>query len=374
MFLALGCGDASFVEDASAGDAKPGPSDAATNEPGPSEPGPGDDAGAAADTAAGAVDGAEEEAGAAPVDAAGPRGKATVVVLPDTQYYAASYNSVFHAQTNWIAAQKPVLDVAAVLHVGDIVDADNAPQWAVAKAAMSTLDQAAIPYLLVPGNHDYGDANRGTKIDTYFGPAAMPWITGTMTAGQIENSYALFAIGSVQWLVLGLEFGPRDAVMTWADKVLAAYPDRPAIIVTHAYLYHDGHRYDIDVSGGDPSQPSYQAWIPQFYGYTASQGINDGERIWQKLVLPHPNVRLVFCGHDTGYARLSSRRPDGSVVHQMLSDFQWYRTDQPDYYGGGGYLRILHFDYDRGQISVETYSPYLDTHLGDEQNQFTLDL
>jgi hypothetical protein len=195
----------------------------------------------------------------------------------------------------------------------------------------------------------------------------MPWIKG-MTPGQIENSYALLDIGPRQWLVLGLEFGPRDAVMAWADQVLSAYPDTPAIIVTHGYLYRDGQRYDFQAQG------LTQSFIPQFYGFTASAGINDGEQIWQKLVLPHPAVRMVFCGHDTGDARLPSTRPDGSVVYQMLSDYQWYRIDQPDYYGGGGYLRVLQFDYDAKQVNVQTYSPYLGTYLTDDHNQFVIGL
>ena len=293
----------------------------------------------------------------------------TVVVLPDTQYYASSYPDVFTSQTSWIVAHKPALNIAAVLHVGDIVDGpSSADQWKVANSAMRVLD-GLVPYVVVPGNHDC-DINRNGLIDSYFGPATMPWITGTMTMGQIENNYALVDIGPQQWLVLGLEFGPRDAVMTWADTVLKAYKDRPAIILTHAYLYHDGTRYDVTVAGTDSTQLSYQYWFPKFYGFTAGQGINDGEQIWQKLILPNPNVRLVFSGHDTGSARLTSTRPDGSRVHQMLSDYQW--LDRINF--GYGYLRVLQFDYDKKEIRALTYSPYLDQYLTDDTNQFTVSL
>jgi hypothetical protein len=301
-------------------------------------------------------------------DTATPSSKVTVVVLPDTQYYSSGYNAVFFSQTSWIATQKPSLNIAAVLHVGDVVDSDVDSQWSVARAAMNDLDKAKIPYVLVPGNHDYGDLERTTKMDAYFGPTSMPWLAGTMTPGQIENSYALIDLGPQRWLVLGLEFGPRDAVMTWAKDVLARHPQYPAMIVTHAYLYRDGTRYDYQALG------LAQSFIPQAYGYTATQGINDGEQIWQQLVLPYPNVRMVFSGHDTAMTRLASTRPDGSVVYQMLSDFQWYRIDQSDYYGGGGYLRVLQFDYASKQIGVQTYSPYLDQYLTDDQNQFTIAL
>jgi hypothetical protein len=298
---------------------------------------------------------------------------ATIVVLPDTQYYASNYPDVFTSQTSWIVEQKSALSIAAVLHVGDIVDdANSAAQWTVANTAMRQLD-GLVPYVLVPGNHDT-DATRNGLIDSYFAPATMPWITGTMADGQIENNFTLVDIGPQKWLVLGLEFGPRDAVMTWADAVLKAYPNLPAIIVTHAYLYSDGKRYDIAISGNDMSKKNYQYWIPQYYGYTASEGINDGEQIWEKLILPNPNVRLVFSGHMTGAARLSSARPDGSIVHQMLSDYQWFRSDKADYYGGGGYLRVLQFDYGKKEIRVATYSPYLDQYLTDDANQFAVSL
>lgn len=293
----------------------------------------------------------------------------SVVILPDTQYYAAAYPDVFADQTDWILGQKTALNIAAVLHVGDIVDTSNDPeQWNVAGSAMHSLD-GIVPYVVVPGNHDCNNQRVG-MTDLYFAPATMPWITGTMVAGQIENNYALIDIGGVQWLVVGIEFGPRDAVVAWADSVFKAYADRPAILLTHAYLYSDGTRYNLSVGGTDPNQPSYQYWNPAYYGFTPSEGINDGEAMWQKLVLPNPNVRLVFCGHQTGGARMSSSRPDGSVVHQMLSDYQW--LDGVDF--GFGYLRVVKFDYASKTIRVQTYSPYLDSYLTDDENQFTLNM
>jgi hypothetical protein len=193
----------------------------------------------------------------------------------------------------------------------------------------------------------------------------MPWITGTMVPGQIENNFALLDIGPQKWLVIGLEFGPRDAVVTWADGILKSYPNLPAIIVTHAYLYRDGHRYDINVSGlPADNKPTYQNFIPQAYTYTSSQGINDGEMLYQKLVLPNRNVRMVFSGHDTGWARLTSIRPDGSRVHQMLSDYQWWSPDGVTPYNFGfGWLRILQLDYAKKTINVQTYSTYLQQYL-----------
>jgi Calcineurin-like phosphoesterase len=326
-----------------------------------------DDAGTEASEAGPGETGASE-AGAADLGIA-----FTVVVLPDTQYYSSSHPEIFAAQTRWIVEQKSARNVSVTLHVGDIVDGANDPaQWAVANSSLRLMD-GLVPYVLVPGNHDT-DSNRVGLIDNYFAPTTMQWITNTMTTGQIENNYALVDIGPQQWLVLGLEFGPRDAVLTWADGVLKAFPTKPAIIVTHAYLYGDGTRYDVAKSGLDASQPNFQAFIPQSYYYTPKEGSNDGEEIWQKLIVPNPNVRLVFCGHDNGAARLTSLRPDGSRVHQMLSDYQWLYAGTADDRGGSGFLRTLEFDYNRKEIRVQTYSPYLDQFMTDDANQFTLSL
>jgi hypothetical protein len=140
--------------------------------------------------------------------------------------------------------------------------------------------------------------------------------------------------------------------------------------VTHAYLYSDGSRYDINVGGTDSTKSNYQYWNPQYYGYTAAEGINDGEAIWQKLVLPNSNVRLIFCGHMTGWSRLTSARPDGTTVHQILSDYQW--LDGENF--GFGYLRLVQLDYDSKKIQVRTFSPFRKASLDDAPNQFTLDL
>jgi hypothetical protein len=305
---------------------------------------------------AGGCDGGNDDnlGGAEP---AFPATTATVVVLPDTQYYAHYYPQTFPTQTNWILQQQARRNVAVVLHVGDIVDDPFVVgEWNVAGSAMRLLD-GKLPYVLVPGNHDMG-YDRATPIDEYFSPDSMPWITGTMTTGQIENSYALVDIGPRSWLVVGLEWGPRDATVAWADQVLKAYADRPAIILTHAYL-----------DGGDGTR--YQQLEQPFYpsGYTPEQGMNDGEMIWQKLVVPNGNVRLVLCGH-YGVARQTSARPDGSLVHEIVSDYQWWEGADNGY----GYLRTIAFDYERMEIRVQTYSPTRKSYLTEDMHQFTVSL
>src|SRR5947209_4746228 len=80
----------------------------------------------------------------------------SVIVLPDTQNYSQYYPQIFAAQTQWIAAQRDALNIQLVIGVGDIVnDGSSDAQWQNADAAVRTLDQAGIPYVMAIGNHDY---------------------------------------------------------------------------------------------------------------------------------------------------------------------------------------------------------------------------
>ena len=101
---------------------------------------------------------------------------------------------------------------------------------------------------------------------------------------------------------MSLEFGPRDAVLEWANRVLQANPSANAIILTHAYLYADGTRFD-HLTRTD------QAFSPHTYGIEALPGgVNDGEEIWQKPIVNNPNVRIVLCGHVHDESELTSTR------------------------------------------------------------------
>ncbi len=286
----------------------------------------------------------------------------TVIVLPDTQMYVY-YPEIFRAQMDWIVEETKSRRIDAVLHVGDVVDdpLDRA-QWTVASTALRVMD-GVVPYVLVPGNHDT-DPARATLMNEFFAPASMPWIMGTWMVGQMENNYTLMDIGPQRWLILGLEFGPRHAVVSWADSILKAYAELPAILIAHAYLYDDGTRYDWSAKGAQ------QDFNPHWYAYTPEAGINDGEELWRKLVLPNDNVRLVLCGHVPSLktAHLTSIRPNGTRVHQILSDYQGWEN------GGNGYLRVMDFDYRQKAIRVQTYSPFLNRFEVEAGHSFTISL
>jgi hypothetical protein len=305
----------------------------------------------------------------------------TVVVLPDTQFYAAAYPEIFQAQTGWIRDHRTSANLVAVLHEGDIVDTpSDQGQWQAASDAFANLD-GVVPYFVLAGNHDE-DRNRQGYMNQYFPITRFSqygWFGGTFAPNNTENSYGQVTIGSTVWLVLALEFGPRDAVVAWADGVLKANAAMPAILVTHAYLYNDGTRYDVN-------KTPPQSFDPDTYNYTPLEGVNDGEQLWQKLVLGNENVKLVLSGHCLGdpanaipaAARLTSARPSGSQVHQILANYQicadlYCCAQYPDLHGGNGYLRLLEFDDANRLLRVHTYSPYLDQYVQrDDSEDFTL--
>jgi hypothetical protein len=292
--------------------------------------------------------------------------------MPDTQFYACAYAEIFRAQTAWIADNLAPMGIRLVVHTGDIVDTNDHAQWSVAADAMHLLD-GFVPYLLAPGNHDI-DAGRGSLIDAYFHPHDLTNGGCTQVVleqpDRIENSYAVVPLRGQPWLFVGLEFGPRDAVIEWARDVLDAHRELPAVLFTHAYLYADDTRYDRAIQ---PLQPYH----PDAYRITASEGIGDGQDLWEALVEPHENVKLVLSGHviPDGVARGAARRSSGSVVHELLANYQRCGSCPcAEVEGGGGYLRILELDASGQSFHVSTYSPYLDDYLTDAENRFELPL
>lgn len=293
----------------------------------------------------------------------------TLVVLPDTQFYACAYPEIFEQQTRWVVEQRRKRGIAMLLHTGDVVDGDTTMQWQVAARCMHGLD-GKVPYLISTGNHDL-QATRSSLIGDYFDTRALRASEldfDVFDPARVDNSYAVVHLAGRDWLLLGLEFGPRDMIVTWADTVLREHAELPAVLFTHAYLYSDGERYDR-------KRVPHQPYHPDDYAFTPDAGINDGQDLWLKLIEPHENVRLVLSGHviPNGTAHASAERASGSVVHQVLANYQHCDACPcSEVEGGGGYLRVLEFS--RDAIHVTTYSPHRDEWLTDADNDFTLAL
>lgn len=309
-------------------------------------------------------------------------GSWSLVLMPDTQNYSASATNIthFNAQTQWIKDNRDTLNIKYVMHEGDIVNtAADTTQWTRARTALDTLN-GFVPYALAPGNHDYGGQgnNRTTLFDNgvatqnYFGKgtpyAAQPSIGGYYEGDgthKTDNSWHTFNTNGEDWIVFTMEWGPRDAVVQWADQVLDAHPNHNAILVTHAYMYYDDTIYDWATKG------TSQSWNPHNSGINnLPGGVNDGQELWDKFVKKHENFKFVFNGHvlGDGTGRRATLGNNGNVVHQILANYQFNAQ------GGQGDMRVLEFKPDGETVVVRTYSPSLDRYNTNADQQFTLNM
>ncbi|NQT51965.1 metallophosphoesterase, partial [bacterium] len=302
-----------------------------------------------------------------------PPGSFTIAVIPDTQTYAEEYPEVFEAQTQWIADNRDAHNIKYVLHLGDVTEDNVTEQWDRALVAMNNLN-GAVPYAIATGNHDYGTGGDAGSRDTlfndsaYFGTgsayASQPSIGGFYEAGKTDNSYHTFNAGDRDWIVLSLEWAPRDEVVDWANQVMEAHPDHTGILDVHAYSYSPGRRYDWGMS-------HMVAWNP--HSYPTPEPVNDGQELWDKLVSQH-NFALTLSGHYlfSGTGLQTSVNPAGGATHQTLQNYQ----KGVQFTGGydNGFLRLYEVQPDGMTINVKTYSPTQDLYRTEPDQQFTIAL
>jgi len=294
-----------------------------------------------------------------------------IVLLPDTQTYAEKYPEILDAQIEWI--EKEADRIAVVIQQGDLTQNNNVEEWGRVRQAFRRLD-GKVPYVLAVGNHDMGsepgkfaDVRNTTLFNTFFpldSMSVLPAFGGVFEQDKLDNAYYLLETGGLKWMVLSLEFGPRDAVLDWANKLVADHQDRLVLLNTHAYMYSDSTR-----------QGPGDYWRAQAYGIgedTGDQAVNDGEDIWEKFVKKHANIRFVFSGHvlNGGVGTLVSINEAGYPVYQFLANYQ--QGVKGTVRGGNGFLRVLSLAVDPQELNVQTYSPYVDEYRQDEAHNFLI--
>ncbi len=274
----------------------------------------------------------------------------TVVLLPDTQNYSEKYPDTYVAQTLWIRRRAKDDNIKFVIHLGDIVQTPTKkPEWENADRAMRLLD-GVVPYSMVPGNHDMVVKSRdSTLYNEFFSPARYAdrkWYGGHMGKTN-DNNYCFFEACGMNFMVISLEFAPRDEALEWAADVAERHPDHRVIVATHCYMRPNGR----DTS----CATSYKV------------AGNSGEQMWQKLIRKQPNIFLVVSGHVLGVGLQTSVNDAGGKVLEMLTDYQGLPN------GGDGWLRSLQFVPGENKIHVKTYSPLLDKHNTNAKETFSID-
>ena len=275
----------------------------------------------------------------------------SVVVLPDTQYYARDNPAMFVEHTRWVRTHAAEYNVRAVLHAGDITDNGQVEaQWINADRGMSELEVEGpgypdgLPYGIAVGNHDQrGGTTR--LYNQYFGEprfAVRPWYGGHYGADN-DNHYILFDAGATRYVALFLEYDESaDAdVLAWARGVLLAHPDHRALVTLHWLI-----------GRGNPG-----AWSAQ--GLATYEALRD-----------ITTIDLMLCGHIGGEGRRTDTY-DGHDIHTLLADYQFIEDGESGHLGDG-WLRILLFAPASGTVHVRTWSTRYERWDTDADSDFVL--
>ena len=275
-------------------------------------------------------------------------------VVGDTQILARYYPDSFHSIYDWILENRYSKKIEYVFGLGDITDANTSAEWALASGQISRLN-GVVPYSLVRGNHD-GSGPFNQFFNNY---AYTSQFNGFYEAGKIDNSWRTFSVCGINYLLLGLDYGPSDAVLAWAGSIIEAHPNHRVIITTHSYLFRDGTTLDMtDVYPPNPSGSN-------------NGKSNNGDQMWDKLVSKYSNIFLVISGHDPSdnIVVTQSYGDNGNLVTQMLIDPQEIDRSQ----NGVGLVAMLYFSHDGRTVSIEYFSTIRNKFYRDS-NQMTISL
>ena len=326
-------------------------------------------------------------------------GSWSMVVVPDVQTYTriSRNHGILDMMNAWIVDNIDTLKIKQVLFTGDLVYYNCfgrvskvtplicKEQWKAFSRLMERLD-GQVPYVLCTGNHDYGVTSAESRVTSYneFFPSDRNPLTrrqlvecgpNTFNVRTMENAAFEFTApypDNRKFLIITLPFAPTDANLAWAKKIADAprFADHFGIVLTHSYIYGNGQRiqkekYLLNKKGGNP-----------------------GEGIYQKLVYPAKNIRMVVCGHvcrpDNWEASVGfsmTKNSSGKTVAQMAFNTQAIGGGFTGN-GGDGWLRLLEFMPDKKTIKAKTFSPLFAIspstwHLAwrrDARNEFTFTL
>ncbi|MEA2013187.1 MAG: metallophosphoesterase [Verrucomicrobiota bacterium] len=301
----------------------------------------------------------------------------SIVLIPDTQAYV--YNSknaiIFTEITKWISTNKKKENIKLVLHLGDITYYNSPKEWNNAQKSMFVLNNE-LPYIMCIGNHDIGNGGksqtRTTLFNEYFkitnNKLNEKLLVETYEKGKLENACFTFSQAGKKYLLLTLEFAPRDKVIDWADKMAKQYSNHEIILITHEFI--DEHsqvlsKNKIPLRSSDNTPGNAKRYNLNNH----KGGVNNGNNIWNKLILKNKNFILIANGHYMSWEKTaggelkklpyiaSAHRSDkisgGKTVHQLLFNAQWIPN------GGDGWVQILTFYPKQKKIKVRTFSPYL---------------
>ncbi len=292
-------------------------------------------------------------------------------------------NDTFKKLYDYIVDNAQSKKIAHVFGLGDITERASSWQWVIdgcpnapdeeftlAQEQLNRLGEAGLDYSLVRGNHETWES-----YNKYFGTGAES-SKSNYTADEVyvhpdgtidyTNSIHYFSAGNLDYMVITLDYGASDAILSWASKRIEANPYKNVIITTHAYMYKDGTTLDIN-DNCPPSKDSDGIVYDK-------ASINNGDDMWNKLVSQHPNIVLTLSGHDPCDNLVTSqwKGVNGNVVTNMLIDPQG--LDKTYYQEGcAGAVAMFYMSADGKTAEVRFWSTARNCYIK-RSNQFTVNL
>lgn len=293
----------------------------------------------------------------------------TLSVLPDLQMLTNHYQEPISTLPEFLLNNVSSMKIGAMLTVGDLTDGitngrDWDRQYNKVSKEFAKLD-GKIPYVPVPGNHDYDNECKTDHSVSHFNGAfpiekfsQTPTWGGSFSADSIVNAYYLMEFGGVKYCIFALDFGPSDEVLDWCCDITEQYPDRRVILLTHGFL---------DGTGDLLRSTSTDA--PSVYGWSSNKNItvNDADDIWEKWLKKYPNVFMTFSGHVFGDDIVVREYvgDNGNVVASFLLNVQGLIMND----GLELMLGLFSFDESEQNVYVNFYSTIRNKFLN-YQNQF----
>ncbi|RYY23124.1 MAG: serine/threonine protein phosphatase [Sphingomonadales bacterium] len=342
-------------------------------------------------------------------------GPFTIAVIPDTQNYmdyshqkwsgfAFDATELYYDQMRWIRANARSAggDIVFASHVGDVwqhysawMDPGHAARgfnWvpnAGSTVAVSPkvhtkafeipaaklgfdLISGALPFSVVPGNHDY-DAlwtdprDPPRPAEKYNGRRHVGGLTGYQSAFSDQSGFfkgrdwyvgahdggadsaQVFTAGKCRFLHIGLQYHAPDASLRWAAEIVKRHPGLPTIVSTHDYLARNGKR-------NHASNPTNRLADPID---------NEPQMMWDEFISQHDQIIMVLSGHVGGQGFSTVKNRNGRDVYQIMADYQGrgqtaIDAGAPPTSVGDGWLRLMQFnlDGDKPQVRIRTYSTH----------------
>jgi predicted phosphodiesterase len=283
-----------------------------------------------------------------------------IAFLPDIQYMTQSYPGSLQIMIDYLVEKGKTKNIQYVLGLGDITNSNTATEWSTILHQTNRLN-GYLPYALTPGNHDGINSGGKEVLDNIYAKKTGHYYQlvekngGFFNKDSVRNTYHTFTVGEIDYLVIALDFGATDDILTWAGELLNSHPNHRAIILTHGYLNSDGTTLDSN----DYASPD-----------TYVRSLNSGEDIWEKLVSKHENIAMIVSGHmhhDT--IVVTPREGDaGNTVYQILMDPQ----STCKKLGGLGAIGMMYFTADGNHAKVEYYSTVFDKYFAESNKAIKL--